>query len=232
MKQFDTLYILTLLFAVFAALFIVGAFYWILIKIWDERKENAAELADAPKNLLNYIKKMDNLMLTLSDIHDFSVQATSITSKEELAQFIINSACNLFNASTGSVMLINPSSNMLEIVASRNLSPEVVATTKLKIGQGIAGKVVETHKPIFVEDITTDPRFFRASNVKYNTKSFVCVPMETKGKVLGVLNISPQDIGNNNYVVDKSFLRFITIIADQSAVAFENITLSNNLHKS
>ena len=213
---------ITYVFAVLAVVFLAAA-----IKFWIEHKKNAAKLETAQKQLSNHVTKMESLMLTLSNIHEFSIKATRMTSKEQLAQFIANSACSLFNSTTGSVMLINPVSNMLEIVGSKNLSPEVVATTKLKIGQGIAGKVAETREPIFVDDISTDPRFFRASNVKYNTKSFVCVPMEVKGKVIGVLNISPQD-SEEDTKADKSFLRFTTIIADQAAAAFENLELSGS----
>jgi HD-GYP domain-containing protein (c-di-GMP phosphodiesterase class II) len=210
------------------SIILLALFALTIARLRLERKKNLEELEIERKNLSGYLAKIDNLMLTLSNIHEFSIKAAGMSSKEELALFVINSACSLFNAGSGSVMLINPASNMLEIVASKNLSAEVVATTRLRIGEGIAGKVVQTGKPIFVEDITTDPRFVRASNVHYNTKSFVSVSMETKGKAIGVLNISP--LNTKNSFEDKSF-RFLSILADQSAVGFENISLYNNLNK-
>ena len=196
------------------------------VKLAQKDKQRLRQIDQLQNQLQSYFAKVDNLMITLSNIHEFSLKATGLTSREELAQFIVESACKLFNAGNGSVMLINPIPNELEIVASKNLSAEVVSTTRLKIGEGIAGKVAETGKPIFVEDITADLRFFRAPNVQYVSKSFVSVPMESKGKILGVLNISPL---KPKETFDEKSLHLLSILADQSAVAFDNIAMYNNL---
>ena len=97
----------------------------------------------------------------------------------------------------------------------------------MKIGEGIAGRVVSTGKYIFVENIETDVRFLRPNDEeRYTSKSFISVPLKIKSKVIGVLNInSPK---NKKQFNDRD-LKLITILADQAAMRLDNIELFNNL---
>jgi len=170
---------------------------------------------------------LDNLLVMLVGLHEFGMSATDIISKEELAESVIDVSCKLIHSDAGSLMLINQDNNELYIAASRGLPPDVVSSVKMKIGQGIAGRVAQTGKPIFVEDIESDIRFLRPNTGdRYHSKSFISVPLRVKNRVVGVLNINaPREI--------KSFedrdVRLLTILADQAAMTLENIELYNNL---
>ena len=84
-------------------------------------------LKDAQAQLQEYTSDIDNLITMLVGIHEFGMTATGIISKEELTQLIVDSACRLMRSDNGSLMLLNPMTNELTIVASRGLSPEIVA---------------------------------------------------------------------------------------------------------
>lgn len=169
---------------------------------------------------------IDNLIIMLASIHEFGIEATELLSKEDLSQAVVDTACNLIHSDMCSLMLIN-SDNELYIVASKGLSKQVKETTRLNIGEGIAGRVVSGGKYIFVEDIETDIRFLRANdNERYSSKSFISVPLKVKNKVIGVLNInSPKDKKH----FDDRDLKLLTILADQAAMRLDNIELFNNL---
>ena len=169
---------------------------------------------------------IDNLIMMLASIHEFGVTATGLLSKEEVSQTVVDTACSIIHSDLASLMLIN-SDNELYIISSKGLSEKVIKETKMKIGEGIAGRVASTGKYIFVENIETDVRFLRPNDEeRYVSKSFISVPLKIKTKVIGVLNInSPK---NKKQFNDRD-LKLITILADQAAMRLDNIELFNNL---
>ena len=65
---------------------------------------------------------------------------------QEALQLIVSEAVRLMRASSGSVVLINPTSGFLEISASQNL-PGAARRLKLRAGEGITGWVARHGKP-------------------------------------------------------------------------------------
>ena len=133
---------------------------------------------------------IDNLIVMLVGIHEFGMTATGIVSKEELTRLVIDSACKLMRSERGSLMLLNHDTNELVIDASSGLSQEVIATTRVKYVEWIAGMVAQTGKSIYVENIETDVRFMRSNNLRYTSNYFISVPLRVKNRVIGVLNIN------------------------------------------
>ncbi len=103
----------------------------------------------------------------------------------EALQLIVSEAVRLMRASSGSVVLINPTSGLLEIHASHNL-PASATRLKLRVGEGITGWVARTGKPARVGDVTRDARYIEA---RHGVKSELAAPLEVNGEVRGVLNV-------------------------------------------
>src|SRR6202142_2256256 len=109
----------------------------------------------------------------------------STLDSQEALQLIVSEAVRLMNASSGSVVLINPTSGFLEISASQNL-PSSARKLKLHVGEGITGWVARNGKPARVGDVTQDPRYVAA---RRGVKSELAVPLEVNGEVRGVLSV-------------------------------------------
>jgi signal transduction histidine kinase len=104
---------------------------------------------------------------------------------QEALQLIVSEAVRLMNASSGSVVLINPTSGFLEISASQNL-PSAATKLKLRIGEGVTGWVARHGKTVRVGDVTQDPRYVAA---RRGVKSELAVPLEVNGETRGVINV-------------------------------------------
>lgn len=222
-------YKLHLLYAIAIALLV--ALTWILLlrqKRINQAKESefTRRLKETQTHLQNYITDVDSLIVMLVGIHEFGMTATGVVSKEELAGLVVESACKLMRSDTGSLMLLNHDTNELSIAASRGLSPEVVATTRVNMGEGVAGRVAQSGKPIYVENIETDIRFLRPNSVRYPSKSFISVPLKVKKRMLGVLNVSSSE---PDRTFEERDVRLLTILADQAGITLENIELYDNL---
>src|SRR5450432_1637848 len=109
----------------------------------------------------------------------------STLDSQEALQLIVSEAVRLMNASSGSVVLINPTSGFLEISASQNL-PGAARKINLRIGEGVTGWVARHGKPARVGDVTQDPRYIAA---RRGVKSELAVPLEVNGEVRGVINV-------------------------------------------
>ena len=109
----------------------------------------------------------------------------STLNSQEALQLIVSEAVRLVRASSGSVILINPTSGFLEIHASQGL-PSSAARLKLRVGEGITGWVARTGKPVRISDVTQDARYVMA---RRGVRSELAVPLEVNGEVRGVLNV-------------------------------------------
>ncbi len=98
---------------------------------------------------------------------------------------------------------------------------EIIKGEIIPKGEGIAGNIAESGKPLIVNDVTSDPRHFKETDKRssFVTRNVLGVPIEIKGKIMGVLevvNACGRD-GFDNW--DKKLLCFL---ADQAAIAISN----------
>jgi signal transduction histidine kinase len=109
----------------------------------------------------------------------------STIDSQEALQLIVSEAVRLMNAASGSVVLINPTTGILDISASQNL-PAAAKRLKLQVGEGITGWVARTGRPACVGDVSADPRYV---SVRRGVKSELAVPLEVNGEIRGVINV-------------------------------------------
>jgi signal transduction histidine kinase len=104
---------------------------------------------------------------------------------QEALQLIVREAVSLMHASSGSVVLVNPTTNLLEILAAQGL-PANAAELKLRMDEGITGWVTRSGKAVRVSDVTQDARYVK---LRDTVRSELAVPFEVQGEVRGVLNV-------------------------------------------
>ncbi len=178
--------------------------------------------ASGPQN------RFTELIKVVEGLHDYNVLTYTINRDYELYDLIVKKATDIMSTHIGSLMLFDDKTMKLKIVAARGLPKKVVETTSLKPGEGIAGKVFQSRKPIFCEDIERDERFKRKSRVKYYSKSFVAVPLKVKGRVVGVLNVNNR---RSHEPFTAEGMKILTLIADEAAMTIENRRLLRRIEK-
>jgi len=104
---------------------------------------------------------------------------------EQALKLILREAIRLTRASSGSVVIINPTNGFLEIQAAEGL-PENVGELKLRVGEGITGWVARTGQPARVGDVSQDDRYVM---VQESVRAELAVPLEVQGGLRGVVNV-------------------------------------------
>jgi len=126
----------------------------------------------------------------MSLLYQVSNVIHSTLDSQEALQLIVSEAVRVMHASSGSLVLINPTTSFLEIHAAQNLS-SVARKLKLRVGEGITGWVARHGKPARVGDVTQDKRYV---SVRRDVRSELAVPLEVQGEVRGVINVDSDRV--------------------------------------
>ncbi len=141
---------------------------------------------------------------------------------EDILRLIVTVTAEVMGSNICSLMLIDEKKKELVIRATQSVSEEYNQKIPLKIGEGIAGKVVAQNKPITVKDVTKEKEYkYQDIARKEGLCSLLCVPLAVKGKPIGVLNCytsKPHDFSETE-------IEILMSIANQAAVAIENTEL-------
>lgn len=168
-------------------------------------------------------KKLEqlNTLIELTAIINSSLDAM------EIRERAIEAATKLVDAETGSLLLIDDTTGELFFEVALGDKGKNIKTMRLKKGEGIGGWVAEHGESLILNDVQSDPRFFKNADTKSNfvTKDMICVPVKTKEKILGVLQAINKQSGN----FMEEDMEILTALSNQVAVAIENATLYQEL---
>ena len=175
------------------------------------------------------------------------VRELRLLSSEKLALviqigFIINSTVNLLDvlslimkyanivtdANASTLMLLDDKTGELVFSVPTGPNANELKDTRIPPGVGVAGWVVKNQRYVLVEDAKKDPRFYpRIDDITgIETESLLCVPMRSKRKLIGVLEV----INKNNkasFTEDDALL--LSIFSHQAAIAIENAILFDSI---
>lgn len=153
---------------------------------------------------------------------------TTTENYHSLMSTIIDSSKELLNAEGASLLLLDGDADELifDIVVSDK--GDIIQGKRLKRGTGIAGSVSETGKPLVVNDVSSDSRFFsdidKASG--FITRSAAAVPVVMRDRQIGVLEAVNSRSASGFSEED---LQLLSYMADAAAVSIHNQELLKNL---
>lgn len=125
------------------------------------------------------------------------------------------------NCEAGSILEVDEKKGDLFFVAARGEKAEDVLKFRVPMGKGIAGYCAETSETLAVSDVQKDPRFFKeiSDALKFETRSILCMPINIRGKVYGVIEWINKR-GNDIFTADD--LELLREIAHGAGALIEN----------
>ena len=167
-----------------------------------------------------------NLLKVMSDrIRDLESKFISLKNRtleimewgmdmEETCQVILQEARDAVEADNGSVMIFDSEKQAFRIIAGFGTEAPVKASIGLH--EGIAGHVLSTGSPELVNNVAGDPRFKPGG---LPITSIICVPLGTRQKQFGVVNLSTT---SQERVFTRDDLRYLRSISAYASVAMGN----------
>jgi diguanylate cyclase (GGDEF)-like protein len=153
---------------------------------------------------------------------EFSKALVSAYDMETLLTAVLERIQALIPADNWSLLLVDRQTGELYFAVVVGVNPEHLKGIRLKIGEGIAGAVAQSGKPVFIPDVNKDPRFSaRADSITgFDTRSIIAQPLLVRGEVIGVFEV--VNVEDEKFFREK-YLPLLTILADYVAIAVDNV---------
>jgi diguanylate cyclase (GGDEF)-like protein len=129
--------------------------------------------------------------------------------------------CQLIDAKACSVMLLDAKRERLLAKAAYGLRTERVHSLSFKVGEGVAGWVVERGEPALIADVTQDARFIALPANQTPIASLLCVPLIARGQRVGCVTATAERAG----AFEVADLELVKFIAMTIALDIENVRL-------
>jgi HD-GYP domain-containing protein (c-di-GMP phosphodiesterase class II) len=163
----------------------------------------------------------------LNTLIELSSLINSTLDTMEIKKRAIDAATSLLDAEAGSLLLIDQETGELFFEIALGEKGQELREIRLKKGEGIAGWVIETGKPLIIHNVQSDHRFYRPADKRstFTTRDMICVPLKSKEKVIGVLQV----INKKHDFFDEEDKDILAALATQVAIAIENANLYQEL---
>jgi diguanylate cyclase (GGDEF)-like protein len=156
----------------------------------------------------------------LNIFHDVAKALTSSLNLDSVLQTIMDKMAEYFRPDTWSLLMVDEAKDELYFAIAVGDAAEALKTVRLKMGEGIAGWVARHGESLLVPDVKTDPRFAKRIDemTKWQTRSIICVPLKSKQRVLGVIQLINCSV--ETFVEKEMF--FLHALCDYAAIAIDN----------
>jgi len=169
----------------------------------------------------SHVKNLRERLTRLEVLYRVSNAIHTGRSPQKILRLVLDEAVRITKATSGSLILINPNTGLLDIEAAVGLTKKA-QQLKLKPGEGVTGWVAQRGQPLRVPDVKADRRYVPA---RQSVRSELAVPLEIEGQVMGVLNVDSDRV-NAFSAADEELL---VALAQHSARVLHNVWLLETL---
>lgn len=169
-------------------------------------------------------KLLEELKRTVDALQIFSEIGKTLTSTldiKEVLRIILQRISELLHPTSWSLLLFDEKEKALKYEILIN-DPNADRTQTVRLGQGLIGWVAQYAKPVLIPDPSKKKEFTPPADVLVgmDADALLCVPLRSKEKTLGVIEIRRK--GKGTVPFGEEDLTTIAVIADYSAIAIEN----------
>ncbi len=156
----------------------------------------------------------------LNIFHDVAKALTSSLDLDSILQTIMEKMAEYFRPDTWSLLMVDETKQELYFAIAVGDAADALKNVRLKVGEGIAGWVAKHGERLIVPDVLNDPRFAKRIDemTKWETRSIICVPLRSKHRVLGVIQL--VNVSMEGFRDEEVF--FLQALCDYAAIAIEN----------
>lgn len=172
--------------------------------------------------------QLSQQMKSLSVLFDVSRALNFTNDLRKTLRMILDRSKDSVNAQKGSIMLLNPETNELEVRVVRGIDPITeqrinegeMECTKIKIGEGLAGRAANQREVVVANEVRTSKEFIQSKSS--NVENIICLPLIAGDELIGVMNVSNKRSGST---FSKDEIDLLTTLAGQAAMTIKNANL-------
>ena len=157
-----------------------------------------------------------------------SVILSSLDSKVTL-NVLLNYLMAYLDVHAALIMTLHPLTLTLEYAGSRGFISGAIRDIRMKIGEGLAGRIALERSPVILPDLKAvqeeSNRLLYFEEEKFT--SYFGLPLISKGQIKGTLEIFHRP----HKEPEPEWLDFVEALAAQAAIAIDNAGMFNDLHR-
>ncbi|HXE73458.1 MAG TPA: GAF domain-containing sensor histidine kinase [Candidatus Nitrosotenuis sp.] len=159
----------------------------------------------------------------LERLMEISLDLSSTLDLGQLLPRVVRTVRDFLEAEDASVMLVDPERQDLFFEYVDSPAAQALKSVRLSPGEGIAGRVAATGRPLVLEDAQSDPRLSPKGDEATGvvTRDILCVPLVAGGRTIGTL----QAVNKRRGRFSQADIPPTTALANIVAVALENARL-------
>lgn len=116
------------------------------------------------------------------------------------------------------ILLLNEKTQELRFRFQIGYPPEFAERSRIKVGEGVTGIAAQSRQAVLINDVRKDPRYIEAIP---NVCSELAIPLLTKNRVIGVIDIEAREPG----AFTDEHVNILTLVASRMAAGIENAQL-------
>ncbi|GAB4265031.1 MAG: hypothetical protein Kow0080_04780 [Candidatus Promineifilaceae bacterium] len=163
-------------------------------------------------------------LMDMSALVDMAKQITGKLQLEEVLQTTVRILRDLLKARASTITMLSEDKTELVVKAADGANPKYVLQARMKLGEGISGRVVKRCEMVYIRDAHAEPDFLFFDDV---VRSLLAVPLVVRDEAIGTLTID-SDQPN---AFSESDIQLMTIAAAQVSVAISNARLFEEVER-
>jgi diguanylate cyclase (GGDEF)-like protein len=186
-----------------------------------EREEKLRQVEVLRRDLEETKVHLESKIQDLHTIYEVSTAIAGTLDAEELFRILPERVMRSLGLNDFAILIYNPDTRMLTCRAGAGMASDLAGAFEIAPGEGVSGRVFETGEPIYLPDVRSSSEFLYYGGRRMDVRSFMCVPLLSKGRAIGVLNVH-QSLPN---AFDAESLATMRVLASYLAIAIENADL-------
>lgn len=180
----------------------------------------ASHAATVLKNATAYEQKMQQKVLELTALYEFSKKISSAGNLEQALDSILGIVADIVDYDESFIYAIDHETGTASVKAALFRGrPEPVPAEELLDGSSVTSWAINERKALVSPDIKQDPRFDDFNTGNRPVRSLMSIPLVVQDEVVGVLNVCSYN--PNLYTEDN--VRVLSIIASQGAAIYKEL---------
>jgi diguanylate cyclase (GGDEF)-like protein len=176
------------------------------------------------------LESIDSRQLeSLRIFHEVATALTSNLTLEEILQTIMTQMENFFGPEQWSLLLLDEETRELSYKLSTGSNQGALSDIRIQPGEGIAGHVAATGRPLVVPNVNDDEDWKRyaAENPDFHLQSIACLPINNGNRTLGVLQLHNSKLD----LLPESSVSFLQVLCNYTSIALENARHVQLIHR-
>jgi two-component system sensor histidine kinase NreB len=147
----------------------------------------------AERELETQTLKRHHQLLALNHISD---AVSGLQDLDTILNIALDNVLELISGTIGGILLLDEDTKTLYYRIQRGLSAKYAKEMRVRLGEGIAGRIAQTGEPVLLEDISKDQRSARRDLIALEgLKGYVGIPLKAKNRVIGVMSVASHVAG-------------------------------------